>query len=612
MQDLLATLAAATAIDMNRNMEFSSDGVPLVSVIICTFNRPEMLPRALDSVLNQRFQDYEVIVVDDGSDEPVSSVNTSGRIRLIRTKHLGVGAARATGLNAARGEFVAYCDDDDEWRPEHLNMLYSYICEHGDVDLVYGDSEWWFEGQKPWVWYSFDFDVHHLSFSGNFIFATDVMHRREPALMAGGFDASLGAHEDWDLWLRMSRQHVLRHVRKTLATHHRHSGCVSNGDNWDNWQKVYRKQQERVAREGIAPGHRLHPSSGAKVVPFDRNTWKADHRELIWHSRLGTGEGYATVSSQLILAVERHGVDITLAPFGNQVPSDFERFAKPLDHLGKLAFDYHYFVKPTDLGCERIITYSMWETTLIPPQVVMEINQASRLLYVPCQQNVESFRECGVRIPIKILHHGVTAKLFPFVERPHRDLFTFGNFGHFTPRKGIDVLIRAFQDEFSPTEPVRLLLKTSGSVPSSTINDPRVTFVGGVVTQDSIIGFLRDMDAFVMPSRGEGFGLCGIEAISTGLPLIATNWGGPAEYLNSDDSFPLSYRLVDVPEDPKYQGQWAEPDYEHLRHLMRWLFEHPADARQKGMLASQRIHRDWTWDSVAKQMCEDFTAIAAD
>ena len=89
----------------------------------------------------------------------------------------------------------------------------------------------------------------------------------------------------------------------------------------------------------------------------------------------------------------------------------------------------------------------------------MQINQASRLLYVPCQQNVESFRECGVRIPIKVLHHGVAANLFPFVERPHRDLFTFGNFGHFTPRKGIDVLSRAFRDEFSPAEPVRLLLK---------------------------------------------------------------------------------------------------------------------------------------------------------
>jgi glycosyltransferase involved in cell wall biosynthesis len=587
--------------------------MPLVSVIICTCNRPEMIRRALHSVLNQQFQDYEVIVIDDGRNEPVASeIVSSGRIRLIKTQDRGIGAARAAGLDAARGEFVAYCDDDDEWRPEHLNTLYSYLCEHEDVDLVYGDSEWLFEGQNPLVWYSFDFDVHHLNHTGNFIFATDVMHRREPALTAGGFDPSLSAHEDWDLWLRMSQRSVLRHLTKTLATHNWHPGCVSNGGNWDVRQRVHDKQSKLLAREGIAPGHRLHPPLGARVVAFNRRTWDGDHRELIWHSRLRTAEGYGTVSSQLILALERQGIDITLAPFGNQVPPELERFAKPLDHLGKLAFDYHYFVKPSDLGCERVITYSMWESTLVPPEAVEEINQFSWLLYVPCQQNAQSYYECGTRIPIKVLHHGVDSNLFPFIERPRRDVFTFGSLGNFSPRKGIDVLIRAFQDEFAPAEPVRLLLKATGPIPSSAINDPRVTFSLGVVSQDALLEFLRSMDAFVMPSRGEGFGLCGIEAISTGLPLIATNWGGPAEYLDPDDSFPLSYRLVDVTEDPKYRGQWAEPDYEQLRHLMRWLAEHPSEARRKGRLASQRIHRDWTWDSVAKQMCDDFSVIAAE
>jgi glycosyltransferase involved in cell wall biosynthesis len=591
----------------------ATDGMPLVSVIICTCNRPEMLRRALRSVLNQQFQDYEVIVVVDGQDEPVApEIVSSGRVRLVQTQNRGVGAARAAGLNTAHGEFVAYCDDDDEWRPEHLNTLYTYLRNHGDVDLVYGDSEWLFEGQNPSVCYSFDFDVHHLNYTGNFIFATDVMHRREAAQRAGGFDPSLTAHEDWDLWLRMSQRSVLRHLPETLATHNRHAGCVSNSGNWDVWQRVRDKQQALLAHEGVAPGHRLRPPFGAKFVPFDRRTWDADRRELIWHSRIRSGEGYGTVSAQLILALERQGIDITLAPFGNQVPSELERFAKPLDHLGKLAFDYHYFVKPSDLGCERVVTYSMWESTRIPAEVVEEINQSSWLLYVPCHQNVQSYYECGTRIPIKILHHGVDSKLFPFIERPQRDLFTFGSLGHFSRRKGIDVLIRAFQDEFPFAEPVRLLLKTTGSIPSSAKDDPRVTFSGGVVSQDALVEFLRNMDAFVMPSRGEGFGLCGIEAMATGLPLIATDWGGPAEYLNPDDTFPLSYQLVDIAEDSKYRGQWAEPDYEHLRHLMRWLAEHPSEARKKGRLASQRIHREWTWDSVAKQMCDDFSVIAAE
>jgi glycosyltransferase involved in cell wall biosynthesis len=589
------------------------DGLPLISVIVCTYNRPEMLRRALRSVFDQQFENYEVIVVDDGSDEPASAdIRPSDGIRIIRIEHQGVGAARATGLKAARGEFVAYCDDDDEWKPEHLSVLYRYLCENPLVDLVYGDSEWLFEGKNPRVGSSLDFDVQYLNYAGNFIFATDVLHRREAALAVGGFEASLSSYEDWDLWLRMSQRYVLRHLRNTLATHHRHSGCLSNDEKWDVWQKVQEKQQKRVEIEGLVPRHRPHPPAGKRFVPFERSTWKAGHRELIWHSRLGMGEGFATVGSQLILALERQGIDITLAPFGNQAPFGYERFGKPLDHLGKLAFYYHYHLKPSDLGCERIITYFMWEATRIPSHIVQEINASSCLLYVPCQQNAESFRECGVRIPVKILHHGVDAAQFPFLERPQRDVFTFGSFGQFTLRKAIDVLVSAFEDEFSPAEPVRLFLKTSGPTPASAKDNPRVTLMKGVVNQDSLLALLREMDAFVMPSRGEGFGLCGIEAMSTGLPLIATNWGGPADYLNRDDSFPLSYELTDIVGHSKYHGQWAEPDYEHLRHLMRWLFEHPAEAREKGRLAADRVHRDWTWDRVVKQMCDDFSAIAAE
>jgi len=125
---------------------------PMVSVIICTYNRPESLGRALDSVLGQGLSDVELIVVDDGSDPPaVVPSHCADKVRLIRTDHRGVGAARAGGLDAARGRFVAYCDDDDEWKPDHLGTLLDYLINHPDVTLVYGDSEWVQEGTDPSV-----------------------------------------------------------------------------------------------------------------------------------------------------------------------------------------------------------------------------------------------------------------------------------------------------------------------------------------------------------------------------------------------------------------------------------------------------------------------------
>ena len=90
----------------------------------------------------------------------------------------------------------------------------------------------------------------------------------------------------------------------------------------------------------------------------------------------------------------------------------------------------------------------MWESTLIPEERVDEINKFVRLQYVPCRQNLEAFRECGVRVPLKVLHYGVDAERFPVLSRSRSDRYTFGCFGDFSPRKGVDVLIRAFQDEF--------------------------------------------------------------------------------------------------------------------------------------------------------------------
>jgi glycosyltransferase involved in cell wall biosynthesis len=237
------------------------------------------------------------------------------------------------------------------------------------------------------------------------------------------------------------------------------------------------------------------------------------------------------------------------------------------------------------------------------------------LQYVPCKQNAECFRDCGLRIPVEILHLGVDPTRYPYMDRAHSGPFTFGTYGDLTARKGIDVLIRAFRDEFADREPVRLLLKDTGTAPLREATDPRIEVLRGVMDHDELLGLLRQMDAFVLPSRGEGFGLCGLEAMSTGLPLIATNWSGPTEYLDPADSFPLECRLVNAAgtesKNVRYFGQWAEPDYEHLRHLMRWLYEHRDAAKAKGRLASQRVHRFWTWDRAAQKLCKDLDVMTA-
>lgn len=573
---------------------------PTISVIVCTHNRPAFLARAIRSVLAQTWTDFELLLVDDGSEPPVADP----RIRVIRIEHHGVGGARAAGLDAARGAFVAYCDDDDEWTPDHLAVLHAYLAAHPEVALVYGDSWWVQDDRQGPVAYAIDYDDLLLA-RDNYIFASDVMHRADAARAAGGFDPALSAYEDWDLWLRMRRGSTLRHLPAVAGRHHWHGGNVAAGDNWTDWQRVYDAHQARLRAEGNATLHGLLPLP-REHAPFDRATWRDGRRELNWHSVLRSNEGYGSAGRQLLLALARRGVGITVAPSKNQPPAGFERFHTPVVDWGRLALYYDYRIEPGVLPAERIVSYGMWESTAVPASHISEINASTILYLVPCRQNIESYRACGLRVPMRVLHHGMDPEKFPFLEREPSGVFTFGTFGDLSPRKGIDVLIRAFQREFLPNEPVRLLVKGTSSTAAYAVDDPRMTFVDGFMERDALLAFLRSMDVFVLPSRGEGFGLCGLEAMATGLPLIATNWSGPADYLDPDDSFPLDYRLVETggiaSNHVRYDGCWAEPDEEHLRVLMRWLYEHPAEARANGERAARRVHAAWTWDRAAAEL----------
>ena len=108
--------------------------IPLVSVVIPTYNQPAFLQAALDSVFAQTFKDYEIIVVNDGStDDTGEQLGRYGdRIRLITQENQGIGRARNRGMDAATGRYIAFLDHDDLWHPEKLETQVAYMQEHPD------------------------------------------------------------------------------------------------------------------------------------------------------------------------------------------------------------------------------------------------------------------------------------------------------------------------------------------------------------------------------------------------------------------------------------------------------------------------------------------------
>ncbi|HIQ05788.1 MAG TPA: glycosyltransferase, partial [Anaerolineae bacterium] len=188
---------------------------PVVSVIVPTYNRPHMLVEAVRSILQQTYQNFEIIVVNDGGADAeglIRFLDADNRITYVRhNRQRGPGAARNTGLRLARGKYIAYLDDDDIYYPEHLETLVSYL-EQNPVRVAYTDAYRAVQKSNNGRYetvardqpYGTDFDRDHL-LVWNYIPMLCLMHERACLETAGLFDEDLDMVEDWDLLIRLSQ-----------------------------------------------------------------------------------------------------------------------------------------------------------------------------------------------------------------------------------------------------------------------------------------------------------------------------------------------------------------------------------------------------------------------
>jgi glycosyltransferase involved in cell wall biosynthesis len=209
-------------------------GAPRVSVVIPTYNRAALLPRAMRSVLGQTFADFELIVVDDAGEDGSADIAercTDSRVRVVRlARNGGVSRALNEGIVVARGELVAFLGDDDEWLPELLERLVARLDDNGNgFSLVYSDARI----EPPTVVGATarpprqpEGDVLDDLLAGTMeLCASACLVRRNALLEFGGFDETIRQGEDTDLWLRMaSASHRFAVVREPLAVVHRGHG----------------------------------------------------------------------------------------------------------------------------------------------------------------------------------------------------------------------------------------------------------------------------------------------------------------------------------------------------------------------------------------------------
>ena len=198
-------------------------GLPLVSVVIPTYNRAPMIGQALESVLSQSYRDFELIVVDDGSTDGTAVLldRYQPALTVLSQPHRGVAAARNAGISASSGKYIAFLDSDDFWLPAKLAVQVEFLkCSTG-VEICQTNEIWMRNGRrvnpklkhrKP------SGDVFRRSLDLCLISPSAVMMTRELFDSVGGFDESFVVCEDYDLWLRIALGHPVYLIEEALVT----------------------------------------------------------------------------------------------------------------------------------------------------------------------------------------------------------------------------------------------------------------------------------------------------------------------------------------------------------------------------------------------------------
>ena len=220
-----------------RNIAAAAFASPAVSVIMPTWNRAGIVGAAIRSVQAQAFADWELIVVDDGSEDDTSDVvagfAADPRIRYVRLPHAGQCLARNHGQSIANGSLIAYLDSDNLWYPHYLLAAVNLFIHRADVDCAYGAMVT--DTHYPRILFE-PFDRDRLM-AGNFIDTSTFIHRRKLMDHYGGFDAKASPLEDWDLILRYT-VNTPAYPLPVLAVRYREVDAIRVSDTQDKTQPL--------------------------------------------------------------------------------------------------------------------------------------------------------------------------------------------------------------------------------------------------------------------------------------------------------------------------------------------------------------------------------------
>lgn len=270
---------------------------PLVSVIIPNYNYGNYIQESIESVINQNYQNVEIIVVDDGStDNSVSIIKKFAKsLTLIQQENSGVSAARNHGMRFAKGDFICFLDSDDSWEPDKISLQISKFID-SEIGVVYSSInicdenlrhlevlQALYKGDVEYLYYKFPTSAIIL------LGCSSAMIRSELARSVGEFDTSLHTSADWDYFRRLSKRTIVEFVEEPIVNYRRHISSMSSG----SIEKYYLDNELAVLKQ-------LRES-----FPFTGKSMRSYNLRLTW-VKFQLGAVKAHLKNRSFLGAMRH------------------------------------------------------------------------------------------------------------------------------------------------------------------------------------------------------------------------------------------------------------------------------------------------------------------
>lgn len=618
--------------------------IPLpVTVVILTWNGIEYTTACMDSLYHTTdLSSVDVVVVDNGSsDGTVNYLKSLPWITpLFNAKNLGFVRGNNTALQFIdKNRDIVLLNNDTEihdpqwiqklqesaYRDESIGIVGSRIRRINSNMLQHAgtfmpDFTYWGQqvggGEKDINQYNQDHEVEGIVFACAFI-------KRAVIEKIGFLDEDyFSYYEDTDYCFKAKVAGFRIINCGALTILHREHG--STACNKINHTEMFLKSQKIFLRK------------------WKRFLDKRHDGSIVWHSTFSRPMGYAMSSRLIATALEEVGIEVAyqyLYGPGTVFPVEEERYVNSGNYRIEVIKKrkprkgaVHLVYGQADAFSQAVqgyrIGFTMLETTGIPVEWVHQCNLLDEV-WVPSPFNAWTFRRSGVTRPIQIMPLGlININYFnPFITSyPISGVFTFISIFEWGERKAPEILLRAFNLAFRKDEPVVLICKYTcsdpGIHPQQLIKALNLDPDGGniVYSENEAVPYYqipqlyRSADCFVLPTRGEGWGMPILEAMACGLPVIASFWSAQQYFMNDTNSYPLQVSLIEArAKCPYYQGfKWANPDEDHLVQLLRNVYEHPDEARKKGIRAARDVAEKWSLPVTAKRMRDRLQEVEAE